>query len=135
MSDEKGTMADAHDIVDDGSYSRAFDFFKHLTTTALISIGGVLGLLTGEAAGISARAVAIVIFLLSLAGMISMMSLCGISTLAMLQRPKLAKHARELLILQYSASFLLIAGLGIFLGAFSKVLSSGSGAYALPGRS
>jgi hypothetical protein len=109
-------------VVDDTSYSRVYDYFKHLTTVSLISIGGVLGLLTGNVDGISAQVVIPVIVMLGIAGFLSIMTMCGISAMVMLRRPHEAKTAKQLLVLQYAATFFLIIGLGWFVGAFAKIV-------------
>ena len=116
-------MSDDGQVVDDATYSRTYDYFKHLTTVSLVSIGGVLGLLTGKVGGISSRAIILVIVMLGLAGFLSIMNMFTISVMATRGRSRGDKTVRQLLISQYAATFSLVLGLGIFLGVFSKIVT------------
>lgn len=108
-------------VANDIAIARAYDYFKHLTTVALISIGGVFGLLQGDGPRLKTTAVILVIALIGLAGGISLIAISSI-TAADLQGKSLEKLRKSILRTQQIATFLLLFGLGVFIGAFTKVM-------------
>jgi hypothetical protein len=113
MSDE--TLADSQ--LD----TRLYDYLKYLTTLSLVAIGGVLGLLQGSVQ-ISGRSALVAILCLGAAGVVSLMTINF--TLYIEAIGKSTPKVRFVAItLQQIATALLIFGLGLFLGAFIKVLT------------
>lgn len=113
---------DDHPPADDAPYARIYDYFKHLTTVSLVSIGGVLGLLQGQGPAIKPLALILVISLLAAAGFLAMVMLAAISSMTLKKASEVEKVRKSMLIVQGAATFCLMFGLGIFLGAFVGAL-------------
>lgn len=102
----------------DDPFARVYDYFKHLTTVSLIAIGGVLGLLSGDGPVLKPIAIVIVVGTLGFAGFLAMMMMASLSALGFKTPEEVARIRRVVLAIQGAATFLLMFGLGIFLGAF-----------------
>ena len=98
--------------------ARAYDFFKHLTTLGLISIGGVLGLLQNQQVQISTRAILMSVGAIGLSAFVALLSNAGLASAPGGREPGL----RTLRTLQWLSVALFVFGAGIFTGAFSKGL-------------
>jgi hypothetical protein len=116
MSDDPVPKVDAHD-----PWARVYDYFKHITTLSLVAIGGVLSLLQGSDLEIPKRAYVIVIGLLGGAGALAFLAINSMTSTELMNRPLHAKRT-ALLVLQIAATGLLMLGLGIFLGLFTRLL-------------
>jgi hypothetical protein len=102
----------------DAAIDRAFDFNKHVATLALISIGGVLGLLQGSEQAISPRAAMLVMACLGTAAFIALITNSSLVGGALKSRG--APSAKVLIASQWLSVGLLLFGAGMFVGAFSK---------------
>lgn len=116
MSDDEVTIVRAADPL-----ARVYDYFKHLGTVALISIGGVFGLLQGDGPKLSTKATIVTIAVLGASGALSLFCASYITTLE-LQGRVTPTVFKSLVIAQRVTTCLLMFGLGIFIGAFSKVV-------------
>ena len=101
--------------------ARSYDYFKHLTTVSLITIGGVFGLLQGDGPKLKPVAIMVVMGILAASGAISMLMTSAIAATD-LRGGDTARARRVILIVQRVATALLMFGLGIFIGAFSQVI-------------
>lgn len=102
-------------------FARAYDYFKHMTGIALISIGGVFAFLDGSATPLDRKQVIIVLAFLGLSGMTSLMmasTLAGVEVKPM-QQDQLAKQVRLGLT---AVVFLLAVGLGVFVPTFASAM-------------
>lgn len=100
-------------------FPRAYDYFKHMTGIALVSIGGVFAFLDGSRAGSDRTQYIMVLGFLGLSGVTSLMMagmLAGIETKPI---PR-AKLVRQVRLGQSAALFLLAVGLGIFIPTFAN---------------
>lgn len=106
------------DLTREAPFPRAYDFFKHMTGIALVSIGGVFAFLDGGAGAQMERAQVIsVLVFIGLSGVTSLMmatTLAGVEVKP-IAHDKLAKTIRYG---QFAATFLLAVGLGNFVPAF-----------------
>lgn len=101
-----------------GSQERAYDFFKHLTTINLASIGGVFGLLKGGDIEISASSVLAIVACLTASGLMSIACLSQIARRSWDAERKGGIKASHLNAYQGFCVLVLLVGLGIFTGNF-----------------
>lgn len=99
-------------------FARSYDFFKHMTGIALLSIGGVFAFLDGPATPSDKLKYAIVLAFLGLAGVSSLLMA---SVLAMIEAKPVAhtKLARQVIFGQVATVFFLSVGLGVFMPTFA----------------
>lgn len=100
-------------------FARSYDFFKHMTGIALLSIGGVFAFLDGAATSPDRLKYAMVLGFLGLSGVTSLIMA---STLASVETKPIphAKLARQVRIGQGVAVFFLSVGLGVFMPTFAS---------------
>lgn len=103
---------------DDAAYSRMYDFFKYLTGIALVSIGGVLGLLQGGGPNIRPFAIVGVVCTLGLGGLIAMSMASSMASAPLKGPESVAKLRKSVRGAQTLAILLVTFGLGVFIGAF-----------------
>ena len=116
-------MIEADDEVDGAvPFARAYDFFKHMTGIALVSIGGVFAFL-GDAAGtrLDRRQVIITLVFIGLSGVTSLMMATTLAALEVKPVPH-ATMATRIRIGQSAATFLLAVGLGVFVPTFAQAI-------------
>ncbi len=106
----------------DEALARSYDFFKHLTGICLVSIGGVLGLLQGQASDTRGIAVLTVIVSLSMAGLLSMTMVSSIATLGYKGPEATERMYKSIPTVQVLIVLLLVFGLGAFVGIFVQDL-------------
>lgn len=100
-----------------------FDFFKHLMTLSLVSIGGVFGLISGKnGAAITTPMIILIVGLLGLTGVFGLTGMTTITTAELKRQSIDADLLKRLLQYQHVATGLLSIGVGAFLFAFLKVL-------------
>ncbi|WP_294299523.1 hypothetical protein [uncultured Sphingomonas sp.] len=110
-------IEDDGDLTGEAPFPRSYDFFKHMTGIALVSIGGVFAFLDGNGARMERRQVISVLIFLGLSGVTSLLmatTLAGVEVKPT-DRAKLAKSIRYG---QFAVTFLLSIGLGNFVPAF-----------------
>lgn len=102
-------------------FARAYDFFKHMTGVALVSIGGVFALLDGSGATLDRPRVIIVLAFIGLSGVTSLLMANALVSLEIkpVSYDKMARRVRYGLI---AATFLIAAGLGSFIQTFSSAI-------------
>ena len=96
----------------------AYDFFKHLTTINLASIGGVFGLLKGGDIDISLSSVVVMVACLSASGLMSIACLSQLARRSWDAGGKGGIKATHLNAYQGFCVLVLLLGLGIFTGNF-----------------
>lgn len=112
-------MNDGDDNIEAAPFARAYDFFKHLTGVALVSIGGVFAFLDGEGPKLDMRRMIIVLACLGIAGATSLLMASALATQEVkpMPRDKMVRNVRYGLV---AATFFLAAGLGAFIQTFSS---------------
>jgi hypothetical protein len=116
MSDDEIVVAEPGD-----SLARVYDYFKHLTTVSLITIGGIFGLIQGDGPKLKPVLALLILGVIGLAGGISM--LCtSVVTAIELRGAVTDKMRRDLARIQLFVTSLLMFGIGIFVSAFSSIL-------------
>ncbi|WP_326523436.1 hypothetical protein [Sphingomonas sp.] len=103
------------------AFARAYDWFKHMTGIALISIGGVFAFLDGDGVKLDPKRAVIVIAFLGLSGVTSLLmssSLAGLETKPVEQ----GKLARRVKIGQATVTMSLSIGLGAFIQTFLSAM-------------
>ena len=113
MIDEDSDATDAP-----APFARSYDFFKHMTGIALLSIGGVFAFLDGATAPPDKVKYAMVIGFLGMSGISSLLMA---SVLAMVEAKPVAhaKLAKQVMFGQIAAVFFLSVGLGVFMPTFA----------------
>jgi len=101
-----------------GPPEASYDFFKHLTTINLASIGGIFGLLKGDDIEISASGVLTIMACLSASGLMSIACLSQIARSSWDADGKGGIKATHLNAYQSFCVLSLLLGLGIFTGNF-----------------
>ncbi len=103
--------------------ARIYDFFKHLMTLSLFSIGGVFGLIGGKNGdNITTPMILLIVGLFGLAAWTGLSGLTTITSVELKQEPVDAKLLKKLLMHQTAGMTLLSIAVGAFLYAFLKVL-------------
>lgn len=102
-------------------FARAYDFFKHMTGVALVSIGGVFAFLDGQGPALDMRRMIIVLTCLGIAGATSLLMASALATLDVKPVPR-EKMARSVRLGLIAATFFLAAGLGAFIQTFSSAI-------------
>lgn len=98
-------------------FARTYDFFKYMTGISLVSIGGVLAFIDGDAVRIDPRLAIVIIVFLVLAGVASLLmaaSLAGLEVRSVAPRTMV----RRVKIGSFVAVFFLSIGLGAFIQTF-----------------
>jgi hypothetical protein len=101
--------------------ARIYDYFKHLTTVSLVSIGGVFGLLQGDGPKLKPVATLVILGVIAAAGGISMISASVIASVE-LRGPSTDRFRKWVGVVQLITTCMLLFGLGIFIGVFSRIL-------------
>jgi hypothetical protein len=104
----------------DAPFARSYDFFKHMTGVALVSIGGVFAFLD-SGVDLDHKRVIVVLAFIGLAGVTSLLMAASLATLEVKPAP-LAKVARNVRLASITASFFLAGGLGAFVQTFSTAI-------------
>ena len=114
-------MNDGDDHIETAPFARSYDFFKHMTGVALVSIGGVFAFLDGEGPKLDTRRMIIVLACLGIAGATSLLMASALATheIKPVPRDKMAHRVRLGLV---AATFFLAAGLGAFIQTFSSAM-------------
>jgi hypothetical protein len=102
-------------------FARAYDFFKHMTGIALISIGGVFAFLDNAGTKLDAKSITAVLAALGLSGVTSLLMSNTLATLEVKPVPE-AKVARQVRIGLVSSTFFLAVGLGAFVPSFASAI-------------
>ncbi|NML05939.1 hypothetical protein [Sphingomonas sp. G-3-2-10] len=102
-------------------FARAYDYFKHLTGIALISIGGVFALLDGAGAKLDVRRTFIVLAALGGSGVISLLMAGSLASIEV-KPVAYEKTARQVRYGMIAATFFLAIGLGSFIQTFSSAI-------------
>lgn len=102
-------------------FARPYDYFKHLTGVALLSIGGVLAFMDGGAIKFEAVQGIIILAALGIAGVISLLMAGALASLEVrpIQHDKMARQVRGNMV---AASFFLAVGLGAFVSNFASTV-------------
>ena len=106
---------------DELPFARPYDYFKHLTGVALLSIGGVLAFMDGGAIKFQAVQGIIILAALGIAGVISLLMAGALAALEVkpVPRDKMARQVRGNLV---AATFFLAVGLGAFVSNFASTV-------------
>lgn len=116
------SVIDEDEAGDPGSaFARAYDFFKHMTGVALISIGGVFAFMDREDSGLDTRRVVIVLACIGLSGITSLLMANMLASLEVrpVARDVMARRVRLGLV---TSTFFIAAGLGAFVQTFSSAI-------------
>lgn len=102
-------------------FARTYDYFKHMTGIALISIGGVFAFLDADGSKLDPRRSIIVLAALGLSGVTSLLMA---SFLAGLEVKPVAheKLVRRVRLGGFAATFFLAMGLGGFIQTFASAM-------------
>lgn len=102
-------------------FGRAYDYLKHLTGIALVSIGGVFAFMDGSGIAFDTRRVIIILAALGTAGVISLVMAGALASIEVkpVVHAKLARRAHYSLI---AATFFLAIGLGAFIQTFATAI-------------
>lgn len=103
------------------AFARPYDYFKHLTGVALLSIGGVLAFMDGGAIRFQALQGVIILAALGIAGVISLLMAGTLAALEVRPVPhdKMARQVRGNMV---AATFFLAVGLGAFVSNFASTV-------------
>ena len=112
------------DVADRGDQALSYDFFKHLTTINLASIGGVFGLLKGSGPEVSPFAIIVIMTCLSFSGLMSIACLSQVAKKSWDKGAAGGIQATHLNAYQSICVTFLLLGLGIFTGIFLDGLIS-----------
>lgn len=114
-------MIDNDQAGDGAPFARAYDFFKHMTGIALVSIGGVFAFMDNAGTVFETRRAVIILSCLCLSGVTSLIMTNALVT-AEVKPVERAKMARNVRIGLAATTFFLAAGLGSFIQTFSSAL-------------
>lgn len=106
---------------DELPFGRAYDYFKHLTGIALVSIGGVFAFMDGTGVKFDARRVIIILAAMGVAGVISLLMAGALVTIEV-KPVAYAKVARQVRYGLIAATFFLAIGLGSFIQTFASAI-------------
>jgi hypothetical protein len=108
---------DEETTLDSGGEALLYDYFKHLTSLCILSLGGVLALVP-NAKGVKPVAIILVLVVLGLAGMLSFSGTSEIVRARFLGKPlqKSVNYCR------IAAPVLLSIGVGMFVYLFTRTL-------------
>lgn len=100
-------------------FGRAYDYFKHLTGIALLSIGGIFAFMDGSGIAFDTRRVIIILAALGTAGVISLLMAGALASIEVkpVVHAQMARQARYGLM---AATFFLAIGLGSFIQTFAS---------------
>ena len=113
--------ADAGARSGDAPFARTYDFYKHMTGIALISIGGVFAFLTGDGPRLDMRRVVVVLVALGVSGVTSLLLaayLTGLEVNAVAR----ATVVRRIRLGGLVAVLSLAIGLGSFIQTFASAM-------------
>lgn len=110
-------MDDDSETGGEAPFPRAYDFFKHMTGVALVSIGGVFAFLDGGGTQMERKQVISVLVFLGLSGVTSLLMATTLAAVEVKPTDR-AKLATSIRYGQFAATFLLAVGLGNFVPAF-----------------
>lgn len=112
-------MTDDDEPLGHDPLARAYDYFKHMTTLSLVTIGGVLGLLKGDGPTLKPLAVGLIIGTIAAGGVVAMAALSALAQVGLRGGAEHVAKVRKMLPwMQGAATFLVMLGLGMFLGNF-----------------
>ena len=102
-------------------FARPYDYFKHLTGVALLSIGGVLAFMDSGPIKFEAAQGTIILAALGMAGVISLLMAGALASLEVrpVPHPKMSGRVRANLV---AATFFLAVGLGAFVSNFASAV-------------
>ena len=102
-------------------FARSYDFFKHMTGVALLSLGGVFAFADGKGVDFKPRQLIIILAFIGLAGVTSLLMASSLATLEV--KPEAdAQVARRVRIAQLVVAFSLSGGLGAFIFNFTPLV-------------
>ena len=102
-------------------FARSYDFFKHMTGIALVSLGGVFAFADGQGARFEHKQLIVVLSFIGLAGVTSLLMAAHLAAIEVTPAPR-EKVARSIRLAQGAVSLLLSGGLGAFLYNFTPVV-------------
>jgi hypothetical protein len=102
-------------------FARSYDFFKHTTGIALVSLGGVFAFADGQGVRFEHKQLIVILGFIGLAGVISLVMASYLASLEVSEHP-LAKVARAIRLAQAAVSTLLSGGVGSFLYNFTPAI-------------
>ncbi len=115
-------------MIDDGDepggdvpFSRSYDFFKHATGIALVSLGGVFAFADDRGTRFDGKQLIVVLAFIGVAGIVSLLMASHLAGLEV-SRHSRAKVARTIRIAQAAVSTLLSGGVGAFLYNFTPAI-------------
>jgi len=105
----------------DAPFARSYDFFKHMTGIALVSLGGVFAFADGDGAQFERKRLVVVLTFIGIAGVTSLVMASSLATIEVKPEPH-AQVARRIRIAQGIVSIMLSVGLGAFLFNFARAI-------------
>jgi hypothetical protein len=102
-------------------FARSYDFFKHMTGIALVSLGGVFAFADGGGTRFEHRQLIVILSFIGLAGVTSLLMAAHLAGIEVKPEPR-EKVARTIRLAQGAASLLLSGGLGAFLYNFTPAI-------------
>ncbi|WP_288938383.1 hypothetical protein [uncultured Sphingomonas sp.] len=102
-------------------FGRSYDFFKHATGIALVSLGGVFAFADGQGTRFEHKQLIVILGFIGLAGVVSLLMASHLASLEVTPQPR-AKVARAIRIAQAAVSLLLSGGVGAFLYNFTPAI-------------
>jgi len=112
---------DAEDGSHDAAFARSYDFFKHMTGVALVSLGGVFAFIGGGELQFNRRTLVVVLVFIGLAGVTSFLTAGGLAALEVKPEPR-ARVVRRVRIAHGIVGVSLSIGLGAFIYNFTAAL-------------
>jgi len=105
----------------DAPFARSYDFFKHMTGIALVSLGGVFAFADGTGTRFEHKQLIVVLSFIGLAGVTSLLMAAYLAGIEVKPQPR-DKVARTIRLAQGVVSMLLSGGLGSFLYNFTPAI-------------
>lgn len=102
-------------------FARSYDYFKHMTGVALVSLGGVFAFVDGGGLQFDRPTLIVVLAFIALAGITSFAMAGGLAGLEVKAEPR-ETTARRVRIAQIIVAFSLAGGLGGFIYNFTAAL-------------
>ena len=114
-------IEDSDEPVGDAPFPRSYDFFKHTTGIALVSLGGGFAFADGQGVRFEHKQLIVILAFIGLAGVTSLFMASHLASLEVSAHPR-AKVARTIRIAQAAVSTLLSGGVGAFLYNFTPAI-------------